>query len=132
MSTELVYTDQTALTAMRNHILSMTERCYSDVIGSCVYNGWTSEGEENHCVVGALITGIKLANDENIGSIDLVIDKNPEVKKRIGKVNIDLMKACQGIHDNAEYWRDESDECSRKEAFDAIALRFNLKVEEAA
>lgn len=128
---ELVYTDQTAFTAMRKHVLSMTERCYSESANGCLYNGKTSEGEDNHCAVGALLKGITISDFQNTCGIHYLISNIPEVDKRIGRCNMKLLLACQLVHDdeNGYFWGHNS-LFKKKEAFFGIAERFNLKVEE--
>lgn len=126
MSEDLVYTDQTAFTAMRNHVLSQEKRCYDEDADTCLYHN-----EGNHCAVGALIADIPLSKKDNRGGIQFIIDENPEVKKRIGGCSLNMLKACQNAHDTSSNW-DANSLHYRREAFDCIAEKYNLKVEEAA
>ena len=128
--TDIVYTDQTAFTTMRNHVLSMTERCFSNDENSCLYNGETKDGQDNHCAVGALLVGIELDHAENTGGIQYIIDKNPEAKERIGGCNVNLLKECQAVHDDTDNWESNS-LFYRSKAFDEIAEKHDLKVEES-
>jgi hypothetical protein len=124
MSEVAPYTDQTAFTAMRNHVLSQTQQCYDKDNDTCLYHH-----EDNHCAVGALIADIPLSPKENKGGIQYLMDENPEVKKRIGECTLSLLKECQNAHDTSTNWDDNSLHY-RTEAFNRIAAKFNLKVEE--
>ena len=111
---------------MREHCLAMTEQCYSEEDVSCVFNGTTKSGEENHCVVGALLVGIELSIAENVGGLSFILE-NFRVKNRIGGCTSELLRECQGVHDEPDNWGEKDSVEVRAEAFDTIAQRYNLK-----
>lgn len=124
------YGDQTALDKIWSYAQAQKEPSQTVTVGkSCLYNSTTKSGEENHCWVGVLLEGCVLDDADNQRDVESLMEKNEQVRERLGFCNLRFLQACQEIHDTDESWTFEG-KAYRLNKLRQVAKQFVLKVPE--